>query len=238
MTTSFVIARREFLSFMAQPVAYIAITVFLVITGAVFFFVADFYEANQASMRVFFEWAPVVFILFLPAVSMRLIAEERRSGTLELLITMPVRDLDVVLGKLLGAVFFLVLTLLLTLVYPITVAMLGNPDLGPIVGGYFGLLLVGTAYLAIGIMASSWTENQIVALILGAMFCAFFYFVDSLIGGFWKEAQPVLAYISFKAHFQNIARGVIDTRDVLFYLSVTAIAVLAAAHSLESRKWK
>jgi len=238
MRTSLVIAQREFKTFFTQPVAYVALAVFLVITGAVFFFVADFYGTNQASLRVFFEWTPVVFIVFLPAVSMRLIAEERRSGTFEMLITMPVRDVEVAFGKLLGAVFFLITALASTLVYPIMVSYFGNPDMGPILGGYFGLLLIGTAYLAIGLMASAWTDNQIVALIIGAMICAFFYFVDSLIGGFWREAQPVLAYISFKAHFQNIARGVIDTRDIIFYLSVIVVAVLAAAHSLGSRKWK
>ena len=238
MRTSMVIAKREYLSFLSQPVAYIAMAVFLVIIGAVFFFVEDFFEVNQASLRVFFEWAPVVFILFLPAVSMRLLAEERRAGTLELLITLPVKDVEVVTGKLLGAVAFLATTLAVTLAYPLAVAWLGEPDAGPIIGGFFGLLLVGTAYLALGLMASSWTRSQIVALIVGAALCAFFYFVDGMVGAFWKTAQPVLAFVSFKAHFQNIARGVLDTRDILFYLSVSAMAVLIASYSLESRKWK
>ena len=233
-----VIAKREYMSFLTQPVAYIAMAVFLVIAGAVFFFVEDFFETNQATLRVFFEWAPVVFILFLPAISMRLLAEERRSGTLELLITLPVRDIDVVIGKLLGATLFLATTLAVMLAYPLVVAALGEPDIGPIIGGFFGLLLVGTAYLSLGLMASSWTRSQIVALILGAVFCAFFYFVDGLVGAFWRGAQPVLAYVSFKAHFQNIARGVIDSRDLVFYLSVTAVAALIAGYSLESRKWK
>lgn len=238
MRTALVIAKREYLSFLSQPVAYVAITVFLVIVGALFFFVGDFFETNQATLRTFFEWAPVVFIIFLPAISMRLIAEERRSGTLELLITMPVRDSDVVVGKLLGAVAILATALAVTLAYPLVVAWLGEPDVGPIIGGYLGLLLVGTAYLALGLMASSWTSNQIVALILGAVSCAFFYFIDSLVGAFWKAAQPALAFVSFQAHFQNIARGVIDSRDLIFYLSVTVFAVLTAAYSLESRKWK
>jgi ABC-2 type transport system permease protein len=238
MRNALIIARREYLSFLTQPVAYVAMAVFLVIMGVVFFFVEDFFGIDQASMRAFFEWGPIVFILFLPALSMRLIAEERRSGTLEVLITLPVREIEVATGKLLGAWLFLLTTLLFTLAYPLVVSSLGEPDLGMIVGGYVGLSLVGLAYLGLGLMASSWTKNQIVALILGALFCAVFYFIDSMVGAFATEAQPVVSYFSFKTHFANVARGVIDTRDLVFYLSVTVVIVIVASYNLESRKWK
>ncbi len=211
--------------------------VFLVITGALVFMVEDFFGANQASLRSFFEWVPVVFIIFLPAISMRLVAEERRAGTFELLITLPVKDSEVVLGKLLGAVLFLATTLGVTLTYPLVLSFIGDPDPGPIAGGYFGLLLIGTAYLALGLMASTFTRSQIVALIVGAMLCAFFYFVDTMVGAFWRSAQPVVAALSFKAHFETVARGVLDSRDIIFYLSVVVVALRVAAYKLESRKW-
>jgi ABC-2 type transport system permease protein len=238
MRNALIIARREYLSFLTQPVAYVAMAVFLVIMGVVFFYVEDFFGIDQASMRAFFEWGPIVFILFLPALSMRLIAEERRTGTLELLITLPVRAIEVAAGKLIGAWLFLLTTLAFTLAYPLVVSDLGDPDMGMILGGYLGLALVGLAYLGLGLMASSWTRNQIVALILGSLFCSIFYFIDSMVGAFATEAQPVVSYFSFKTHFANVARGVIDSRDVIFYLSVTVVTLMVASYNLESRKWK
>ena len=132
MRTAFIIARREFLTFLAQPVAYVALAVFLVTMGSAFFFLEGFFEANEATMRNFFEWGPLVFIIYLPALSMRLMAEERRAGTMELLITLPVREIEVVAGKLLGAVFFLILSLVVTFIYPVMIMNVAqaSPDLG------------------------------------------------------------------------------------------------------------
>jgi len=248
MRNALIIARREYLSFLTQPVAYVAMAVFLVIMGVNFFFVKSFFGIDQASMRVFFESGVEVFILFLPALSMRLIAEERRTGTLELLITLPVREIEVAVGKLLGAWLYLLTILLFTLTYPLVISDFGNLDMGIVFGGYLGLALAGLAYLGLGLMASSWAQSQIVALILGTLFCAYFFYVDQMIGAFesLRSSAPFFAEItdligsdlSFKTHFDEIARGVIDTRDVVFYLSVTAVTLMITSYNLESRKWK
>ncbi len=231
------IGKREFGSFFNSPIAYIAITVFLVAMGLIFFFKEGFFDAGQATMRPFFEWAPIVFIFLLPAISMRLVSEEKRSGSLELLITMPIRDIELILGKLLGSVLFLVLALALTLVYPLVISMLGPVDKGAIAGGYLGLFLLGTAYLGVGLMTSCWTKNQIIAFVLALIICAIFYFIDSMIGAFSERMRDVFAYLSFGAHFENVAKGVLDTRDVIFYTSVTALSVTIGTYSLESRRW-
>ena len=160
------IARREFFAYFGSPVAYIAISIFLVLLGVTFFFKIpfllpkeNFFEAKEASLRPLFEWMIFLFTIILPAISMRLLAEERKLGTIELLLTMPVTEVEVVAGKLLGAMGFLGVATGLTLAYPLTLAFLGHPDPGPVVGGYFGVLLVGSAYLAVGLLASSWTNS-------------------------------------------------------------------------------
>ena len=188
-------------------------------------------------MRPFFEWVPLLFIFLLPAISMRLVAEEKRTGSLELLITMPIRDTEVVLGKLLGASLFLVVALGLTLAYPIAVSQLGPLDWGPVIGGYIGLLLLGLAYLSVGLMTSTWTRNQIVAFILALLVCGFLYYIDDMAGLLSDRAREIAAHMSFQAHFENVAKGVLDTRDVIFYLSVTAVAVTIGKFSLEARRW-
>lgn len=239
MNHAWVIAKREFRSYFDSPIAYVSITVFLVITGVLFFLAGeDFFTANQASLRRLFEWVPLVFVFYLPAVSMRLLSDERRSGTIELLVTMPVRDSEVILGKFLASLGFLLVTLALTFVFPVVVAIVGDPDWGPILGGYFGLFLIGAVFLAVGLMTSSWTQNQIIAFVLALLVNGFFYFVDRLVGAVWEGTRDVFAYLSFQHHFQNISRGVIDTRDLVFYGSLVVVAILVASYSLASRRWK
>ncbi|MBM4396091.1 MAG: ABC transporter permease subunit [Deltaproteobacteria bacterium] len=239
------IARREIGAYFGSPVAYIAIAMFLVLLGVTFFFKVpfllpkeDFFEAREATLRPLFEWMVFLFTIILPAISMRLLAEERKLGTLELLLTMPVTETEVVLGKLLGAMGFLGVATALTLAYPILVSSIGKPDLGPMLGGYFGVLLVGSAYLAIGLLASSWTSSQIVAFILAIAICATFTFVDRLPEALGLHAVEAANVMSFNHHFRSIARGVVDTRDVVFFLSVIVGAVSLASWSLESRKWR
>jgi ABC-2 type transport system permease protein len=245
MRNVFAIGRREFHAFFGSPVAYVAIAVFLVLLGVTFFFKVpflmpkdNFFDAKEASLRPLFEWMVFLFTIILPAISMRLLAEERKLGTIELLLTMPVTELEVAAGKLLGAMGFLAVATGLTLAYPIAVAAIGRPDLGPIVGGYFGVLLVGSAYLAVGLLASSWTSSQIVAFIVAIVICAAFTFVDRLPEALGLPALEATRVLSFSHHFRSIARGVLDTRDVVFFLSVIAGAVYLATYSLESRKWK
>lgn len=237
MGTIWAIGKREFASFFNSAIAYFAITIFLFALGALFFWQEEFIEQGQATMRPFFEWAPWLFIGLLPAISMRLIAEEKRTGSLEMLITMPIRDIELMLGKLLGSVLFLMVTLALTLAYPLAIRAYGSLDMGPVVGGYVGLLLVGTAFLALGLMASSWTRNQIVAFLLGAMLCGLLYGLDKLIGVFSESWRDAIATLSMRDHFETIAKGVLDTRGIVYYLSITVLSVVVGTYSLESRRW-
>ena len=240
-----VIARRELSAHFASPTAYISIALFLAVLGIVFFLgipflipKPPFFEGGEASLRYMFEWMVFLFAIFLPAVSMRLIAEERRIGTIELLMTLPVTETDVIVGKLLGSAGFLAVALLMTVPYVVLVALLGSPDPGPIVGGYAGVILVGASYLSIGLLASSWTSSQIMAFLASIAICTVFTFIDRLPEAAGLNSVEALNVMSFGYHFRSIARGVIDSRDIVFFAGVTALSLSWAVFSLESRKWK
>jgi ABC-2 type transport system permease protein len=189
-------------------------------------------------MRGFFSLAPLMFCFFAPAITMRLLAEEKGSGTIELLITMPVRDWEVVVGKWLASMVLLLTTLALTMVFAVTVAKLGPLDKGPAFGGYLGLMLMGGSYLAIGVMASSLTRNQVVSLIVAFGICFALFLLGKVLPFIPEKIQPLVAFLSTDTHFENVSRGVIDSRDVIYYLSVIVVTLLIATTSLESRKWK
>lgn len=232
------IFRKEFRSYFSSPIAYIFIISFLVVTSWLFF--RTFFLVNQASLRSFFALLPWVFLFLAPAVTMRAWAEERKLGTIEILMTLPVRQSEVILGKFLAGFVFLSLTMLLTFPLPVTVLVLGNPDMGPIWGGYVGACLLGGAYLAIGLFASSLSENQIVAFIVAIMLC----FVLLIVGESFvlfnvpHALVPVLSFLGLGAHFQSIGRGVLDSRDIIYYVSVIGFFLFLNQLSLESRKWK
>lgn len=236
MHATLTIARREFKAYFNSPVAYIVITIFLALVGIMFFI--PFFSQDRVSMRDFFSLAPFLFVFFAPAITMRLIAEERRSGTIELLITMPVRDMDVVLGKFIAALALLAVALLLTLPYAFTIAQFGELDWGPVWGGYLGLLLLGATFLAIGLMASSWTENQIVAFVIALFLSMVFLMMDRFLMFLPAGLSEWVEYLSFTAHFRSGVRGVIDTRDVVFYLSFVVLCMFLAFRSIESRRWR
>jgi len=236
MKTTWVICRRELSSYFNSPVAYIVITVFLVLIGVLFFI--PFFTADQTTMRNFFGVVPFLYIFFAPAMTMRLMAEEMRSGTIEVLSTMPVRDGEVITGKFLAALGLLVVALLLTFPYAIAISFLGNLDWGPVWGGYIGLILLGGAYLAIGLFASSLTQNQIVAFVVAIFISMLFMMLDSFLPFIPYSFGSVIEYFSFSYHFRNISRGVLDSRDILFFLSFTAIGLLFAHWSLQSRRWR
>ena len=237
MRNLWTIARKEFVSYFASPVAYVAITVLFVVVGLKFFVVDGFFSAKRADLRSFFELVPYFFVFYLPAIAMRLVAEEKRQGTFELLATLPVSDRDIVLGKYLGAVGFLVVTLLATLPYPLLLTVLGEPDPGAIAGGYLGLLFVGLVFLAFSVMASTWTGSQIVAYIVGSVFSALFFLLDLLLGIFGDATRKVAEYASINAHFLNFSKGVVDTRDIIFFVSLVALALTIATFSLNRRRW-
>jgi ABC-2 type transport system permease protein len=236
MTPALVISRREIRTYFNSPVAYIVVPVFVIITGYLFF--TQLFLEKQAEMRGFFNIMPLLFMFMIPAITMRLLADEKASGTLELLITMPVRDSEVVLGKFLAAMALLCTAIGLTLVFAITVKSLGPLDRGPTIGGYLGLVLMGGAYVAIGVMASALTRNSIVSFIVAFAISFALYLLGRLTQFLPQALQKLVAYLSIDGHFENIGRGVIDTRDLIYYFSVMVVCLLIATLSLESRRWK
>jgi len=238
MTTALAVARREFRTFFQSPIAYIVIGVFLLVAGWIYF--STLFLGGTASLRAFFGFAPVLFVVFAPAVTMRLLAEERKTGTLELLLSLPIKDWEVVLGKFAAALAMVAVGLLWTLPYPLSVSSLTargvSFDWGPVIGGYLGLLLLASSFLALGLWASAVSRNQIVGFIVGLLLCFAFYFVDKFAIVLPSSLAEVLQFLSVDYHFENISRGVFDTRDLLFYLSLTAAGLMLTTRSLAASK--
>jgi gliding motility-associated transport system permease protein len=227
------IARRELAGYFTSPVAYVFLVIFLLMTGFFTFTAGNFFERGEASLAAFFGWHPWVYLVLVPAVGMRLWAEERRSGTLELLLTMPVAPWQVIVAKFLASWIFLAVALALTFPAVITVNILGDPDNGIIVAGYLGSLFLAGAYLAVSCMTSAMTRNQVVAFILAVVACLFL-----VLAGFnpvtdlmTRWASPALvdtvAAFSVVTHFDGFQRGVIDLRDLAYFLSVIGFALFA-----------
>lgn len=236
MKNTLTIARREFRSYFNSPAAYIVGTLFLLLVSIMFW--NSFFLEQRASVRRLFFWIYSVTVFVAPAMTMGLIAEERRTGTLELLITYPVRDAEVVVGKFLGALGLYSVLLLLTVPQVFTVSSMGPLDAGPVFAGYLGLFLSGGAFLAIGVLASSFTSNQLVALIVALGIGTFFAVVRHLLFFLPEGLASVFEWLSFGYHADSLERGVIDTRDIFFFLSVIALSLGFAFRSLESRLWK
>lgn len=231
----FPIFRRELRSYFNSPVAYVVIVVFLAIIG--WFFTSNLFLMNIASMRIVFELVPLVFLFFVPAITMRLLAEEKKSGTLELLTTKPVNDADIVVGKFLAALALLAAALLPTLVYLITMVTLGKPDVGPIFAGYIGLMLMGAVYIGIGILSSSLTENQIIAFIISFLIVLALFMLDKVLIFVPGALASTVEFLGIDYHLSNISRGVIDSRDIIYFLSLLGFSLYLATVSLERRKW-
>ncbi len=238
MKNIWTITRKEFRSYFDSPVAYIYITFFLVLSS--WLFLRGFFLVGQASMRGFFGILPWLLLFFVPAATMRLWAEEKKLGTIELLMTLPVKDHEVVLGKFLASFFFLTVTLALSFALPILISVLGDPDGGAIWGGYIGAVLLGASFLAIGLFVSSLTENQIVAFIIGITLIFAFFIVSEefVLYNAPRRLVPILKFLGLGAHYDSIGRGVIDSRDVIYYLSVIGFFLFLNVRSVESRKWK
>jgi ABC-2 type transport system permease protein len=236
MSPALVISRREIRTYFNSPVAYIVVTVFTILTGYLFF--TQLFVEKQADLRAFFNIMPLLFMFMIPAITMRLLADENASGTLELLITLPVRDWEVVVGKFLAAMALLCTALGLTLVFAITVRTLGPLDRGPAIGGYLGLVLMGGAYVSIGVMASSFTRNSIVSFIVAFAISFGLYLLGRLTQFLPQSWQALVSFLSIDGHFENIGRGVIDTRDLIYYFSIVGVSLLVATLSLESRRWR
>jgi ABC-2 type transport system permease protein len=236
MRNIWAIARREIASYFVSPVAYVVGALFLLISG--FLFAVILGQSNEASMRGIFGNFAVIFLFIVPALTMRLLAEEQRTGTLELLLTAPVRDYELVLGKFLGVFLLLLILLAATLVYPAILVIADNPDRGPILSGYLGVILAGAAFLAIGLFASSLTQNQIIAALLAFAILLLFWLADAL-GNFTAgRIGDLFRFLSLTRHFDEFPRGVIDTRHVIYFLSVIAAALFFTVQSVQARRWR
>lgn len=225
---------KEFKDYFISPIAYIVISIFLLVTG--WFFFTTFFLYNQASLRNFFTLLPVIFSFVIPAITMRLFAEEMSVGSYEILLTLPVKSQDIILGKFMASVAFIAVMLLPTILYPISISFLGSLDWGPVAGGYIGVILLSAAFSAIGIFASSLTRNQIIAFIIGVAICFALTIIDKMLFFFPGDILCLLENIGADFHFQNISKGVIDSRDVIYFFSVTFIGLYGSHMVLQNKK--
>ena len=230
------ITKRELTAYFASPVAYVFIVIFLLLAGFFTFNAGYFFERNQANLDSFFQWHPWLYLFLVPAVGMRLWSEERRMGTMELLLTMPITAWQAILGKFLASWAFLALALFCTFPVVITVNYLGNPDNGVIFGQYMGSFLMAGGYLAISCMTSALTRNQVVSFILSVVICLFLILagwppVTGMISQLTESSLVLesVAALSVMTHFESFRRGVIDTRDLVFYLSLIVFCLFTTA---------
>ena len=233
------IARKELALFFSSPIAYLFLAAFLGVTLFVFFWGEAFFARNISDVRPMFEWLPVLLIFLASALTMRMWSDEQRSGTLELVVTVPASSAEFVLGKFAACWALVCVALLLTLPLPLTVALLGDLDWGPVFAGYLAAALLGAAYLGIGLFASAKTDNQIVALILAVFGCGAFYLVGSppLVELFSNQAAGVLRALGAGSRFESITRGVLDLRDLYFYVSVLAVFLALNVHAVDAQGW-
>ncbi len=229
------IFKKEFKAYFVSPIAYIVIAVFLFAIAICWFFFMGFFIINQASLRGFFFWLPIIFSFVIPAITMRLLSEESNIGSDEILLTMPVTITDVIIGKFLASVGFVAAMLIATLAYPIVVSRIGELDWGPVIGGYIGALFLGAAFCAVGLFSSSLTRNQIIAFIIGLAICFSLALLDKLQVFLPPGLLGVLAYMGADFHFQNISKGIVDSRDILYFLSVCFVGLYGAHITLQER---
>lgn len=236
MRNLYTVARRELQSYFVSPLAYVITAIFLAITG--YFFYVILYYSREATMRYLFGNMTIILMLLIPALTMRLLAEEQSRGTMELLLTAPVRDWEVVVGKYLAAVALFAVMLALTGYYPLVLNVYGDPDMGPVLGGYLGIFLLGASLLSLGLLASSVTSNQIIAAVLGLALVLGFWLIDALAGMVSGPLASVVGYLALSGHFQDFARGIIDTKDVIYMLSVVAGSLFVTTRIVEARRWR
>ena len=237
MRNTLFIAGKELRSYFVSPVAYVIVAFWLVATG--FFFWRSVDVTNEATLRDLFSVVTILLLLISPALTMRLLAEESRTGTLELLLTAPVRDWSVVIGKFLGALGLYAVMIGLTLFYPILLMLLGgNPDWGPIWSGYIGLLLLGMSFLAVGLFASSLTSNQMVSAVIAFVILLILFVISQVAGSVSTGVGDFLSKFSLTDHFDSFPRGIIDLKDVIFYLTFTAVVLFFTIQVVEGRRYR
>ena len=234
--TTLAIAERELKSFFVSTVAWVIAAAFMTISGLLFSVIL--LNSNEASLRFLISNLSVILLFVAPFLTMRLLAEENRLGTVELLLTNPVRDVEVVVGKFLGVMAFVLVMLLFTLYFPALLFAFGSPDVGPMVAGYVGVALQAAAFVAIGLAVSSMTQNQIVAAFLSFAILLILWLSDSMSNYLGKPLSDILKYLSVTGHFQDFSRGVIDSSLIIYFVSVAVAALFVAYLSLQTRRWR
>ncbi len=229
-----VITGKEFKSYITSPILFIIMFAFLACTGIFYFW--NFYRVGRADMRFFFDLLPFLFMFFIPAITMKQVAEEKNTGTFEMLVTMPVTTENIIAGKFFGSLSVAGIMLAPTLLYIVALATAASPDYGLVAAGYVGAVLLASVYVAVGIFASSLTHNQIIAWLISFALCVFFTMVDFLVQFLPGKLFSFMSYISASYHFKNIAKGVLDFRDITFLLSMTLFFLILSAQSIEERR--
>ncbi len=230
-----IIAERELHSYFNSLSAYIVGGVFLFVTG--WFFVSNLFLAAIASIRTVVELVPFLFLFFIPAITMGSFTEERKTGTIEMLFTLPVTDFDIIAGKFLSNLYLTLIILSFTLFYPITLFIIGDPDLGEVISQYIGLILLASAYISIGMAVSSFSSNQVVSFIITFLILFLFFIIDKFLIFFPDNVSSVINYISVMPHFHNIIKGVIDSTDLVYFFSLIIAFLYITLYSLERRHW-
>lgn len=238
MRNTLTIGAREVEAYFVSPIAYVVTAAFLIIMSIFFAWYTSDPRGMNATMEYLFGPMATLLLFMIPMLTMRLLAEEQRSGTIELLLTSPVRDWEVVLGKYLGCLVLILVILGLTLYYPLVMSWFGNPDLGPILSGYLGMMLFASTLAALGLLASSVTQSQVVAVIIGLGLSLFVWISETIADFVGSPLDAVFGSISLRPYLPDFTSGVVDTRNVIFYLSFIAVALFLATRSLESRRWR
>ena len=232
-----ILVKNELRNYFHSASAYVVLVVFLLITG--WFFASPLFIVGQAELRSLFGTIPWIFLLFIPAITMGSIAREKTAGTLETLTTLPLKESQIVMGKYWAALLLTLVGVVFTLVHFVTIVILGsNIDYGAIFCGYLGLVLIGAVYSSIGIFASTLTNNQIVAFIVSFLFIFFFVIIEFILIFLPGSLVEIFQYLSIGYHFSNINRGVIDSRNIIYFLSLIVFFLRLAVISMETRKWK
>jgi ABC-2 type transport system permease protein len=230
------VATRELRSYFLSPLAYVVIALFLALSGYLFALILA--NGRQASLQGLVQNVSVLYLFIVPAISMRLLAEEQRSGTIELLLTNPVQEWEIVTGKFLASVLLVVVMLALTLLYPLFLFAFGSPDIGPIITGYLGILLQAAAFLSVGLWASSLTSNQIVAALIAFALLLLLWLSDNLGQFLGGTVGSIVSYTSVINHFQSFPQGVIQSNDVIYYVTLIVGGIVLSTLSLQTRRFR
>jgi ABC-2 type transport system permease protein len=237
LTNINIIFKKELKSYFNSPMAYIFLVVFAIVTG--YFFTNTFFLFNQSNMRALFNIVPLVYLFFIPAITMGLIAREKNIGTMEIISTLPIKDVEFVVGKFLSALTLIALGLVFTLIHFFTLMNVGtNIDYGAVFTGYLGLLMLGAVYASVGTFASSVTDNQVIAFIISVFIVLIFFLMDKMLYFMPVSIAGLIQYISVDYHLSNISRGVIDSRNIIYFASLIGLFLFTTVRVLEIRKWR